>query len=132
MVKRKKPWPELTKPFTFPVVEAFYISNAMWTLKNYREYRDNVETKIRCRLFYYQDDVPEQHWVLPIPRDVETLYDWVGQLVSETYNGRVGILPINEFTDEDYSVFNEPEESQYGILFEDQNDMLIFKLRLKL
>lgn len=131
MARKKKVKPPLVAPFQIPTSETWYVSMSFWELSEYRRDRNNPEIKIRSRLFYKGDDVPHNMWCLPVPPDMETLYDWVGQLVTQTHNARVGVLQLDNTSNEDYDVFLDPEP-QYGLVFEDYNDMLLFKLGMRL
>lgn len=122
MAKRKKKPRDMT-PHQFPADELWYISMAVWKLKEYRESRWDTSTKIKARLFYQGDDIPDSVWCLPVPGDLDTLFSWNEQLVGQTHNARVGAIDTH---DEDI------EESYHSFIFEDKNDMLLFKLSVKI
>lgn len=113
--------------FKVPQDEIEPISSLLYRLTTYRNelnYFFNDNRKIRCRLFYKNDDLPPNLWSLDIPMDEHEHLKWVAHLLTEPHFARVGVYEL--FDDgEDIVMINDP---RFAILFEDPNDLLTFKL----
>ncbi|MNK46306.1 hypothetical protein D3C87_650900 [compost metagenome] len=102
---------------------------SIWNLEAYRSelgYQNQVphpsfKQKIQCRLFYEGDDLPGNLWQLSVPQDPHAEILWACHLLSNQHNARVGIV-------DDYSRTND--DHKVSVIFEDPNDLLIFKLTL--
>lgn len=127
---RKKIKPIDYAPFKLKREDYWYIQHNIFALKDYREDRYDQTSKIRARLFYKNDDLPENVWCLPIPIGVDGLFSWNAQLILQTHSQRVGIIEMFDLNDNDDD--SDHEDDRFGCIFEDYNDMLLFKLSVKI
>lgn len=130
MAKKKKKAPRSLVPYKLDWNDRAVISYTMCKVGDYRDHQFDPKVKIRTRLFYHGDDLPETLWVLPIPEDWDDLFSWNKQLITMQHTGRVGIAETS--TIENYDANDDDDDFQdvYSCIFEDYNDLLLFKLAL--
>lgn len=127
--KKKKPARSLL-PYKLERDATEYLSHTLLKVNDYRTYQFDPNNKIRTRLFYFSDDLPETVWALPIPQDWEDLYSYNSQLISMSHNGRVGIAEVSVIESVASNDDDDDFDDVYACIFEDYNDLLIFKLAL--
>jgi hypothetical protein len=128
MARKKKAKQRDLTPYKAKDIDLWLMSRCISTLNDYRSNKFDQTLKIKTRLFYRGDDLPKEIWVMPIPEGVEYLFHWNAQLITGLFNHRVGIITslMNQDDEDDEFAYD-----RYDVIFEDYNDMLMFKLALK-
>ncbi len=112
-------------PYKIKYDDLWAISHSINRLADYRDDQLDPKQKIRTRLFYRNDDLPKDLWALPIPADLDVYFKWNKHLITMVHNHRVGIFDARFLEDHDE---NHLDDDCYACLFEDYNDLLLFKL----
>jgi hypothetical protein len=121
-----------TGPIQLTSDQLDWVSDYIWSLEDYKDYRENNE-KIQTRLFYNGDDVDASCWLFRLTPGMVGLLSTIDLLVTTKFDGRVGVVEYEYLIASEMDfVLGVVTDLQQALIFENHADMLVFRLRAQI